>query len=549
MRPAEDPGDLAGHQPTRSPAMTPSPGTRREDSKLFRSLGLAQDVKPLNVLAYLASSFVSVSSLVFISASTSFVLTAVIHLPADRIGRTNGALILLDELVALPAVLVWGRLADIYGYRTVTVIGHLAVAISLSIYIQSRFEYQLFLCRVILSIGFAALTTMLSTILASMTAARLPPPIPAACEESANSADERGNLISRIKKRSLIVSQRSSRLSGLIGFTSGLGALFGVFFLLRLPSYFASWSHSPVREALESGVRASFYVASTIAFLTSILMVFGLCRRGENVWPIKIPSSNPSTHWKTSIQALTLGFKLIKQHRHLIVAYAAGFAARATTIGVTGYIPVFVNQYYISTGQCQLDRPDAPADEVKKGCHAAFALASALTGTVQLSALLLSPVVGWMASVYPQPRILAVSNILSALGFLAFGLLPRPNYFLVWPTCILLGLSQITGIVVSLSLCASCRWQIFHSESAIARQSESTPLIPHPLPSDRPPPLQDISGAIAGVYSLAGGLGILLGSFGGILSDWSPRAPFFLTGGIASLAGLVCILAGHPVDI
>lgn len=75
--------------------------------------------------------------------------------------------------------------------------------------------------------GFAALTTMLSTILASMTASRLPPPLPAVCEEPAGCVEEEANLISRIKKRSLIVSQRSSRLSGLIGFTSGLGALFG----------------------------------------------------------------------------------------------------------------------------------------------------------------------------------------------------------------------------------------------------------------------------------------------------------------------------------
>ncbi|KAI7962787.1 hypothetical protein MJO28_000881, partial [Puccinia striiformis f. sp. tritici] len=285
-------------------ATVSSQGNQR-DSKLFQSLGLAQDVKPINVLAYLAYSFVSVSSLVFISASTSFVLTALIHLPADCLGRTNGALILLDELVALPAVLVWGRLADIY--------------------------------------------------------------------------------------------------------------------------------------------------------------------------------------------------------------------ARATTMGVTAYIPVFVNQYFTSTGQCQLDRPDAPPQEVKKACHAAFALASALTGTVQV-------------------------------GFILFGLLPRPNHFLVWTTCILLGLSQIMGIIVSLSLCASCRWQIFHSESAISqtRQTESTPLISDPTPPQPDQaPWRDISGAIAGVYSLSGGLAILVGSFGGILSDWSPRAPFFLTGGITCVASLVCNLAGH----
>lgn len=111
-----------------------------------------------------------------------------------------------------------------------------------------------------------------------------------------------------------------------------------MFVLLRLPPYFAGLSHSPVREGLAWGVRASFYVASTIALITSVLMVFGLCRRGENVWPIKTPSSDsPPVHWKKSLQGLTLGFKLVKQHRHLLVAYAAGFAVRLHLSGYYGH--------------------------------------------------------------------------------------------------------------------------------------------------------------------------------------------------------------------
>jgi hypothetical protein len=43
-----------------------------------------------------------------------------------------------------------------------------------------------------------------------------------------------------------------------------------------------------------------------------------------------------------------------------------------------------VNSYFIRTGRCHLDCPDAPASEIKKGCHAAFALASALTGSIQV---------------------------------------------------------------------------------------------------------------------------------------------------------------------
>lgn len=53
-------------------------------------LGLAADVKTINVLAYLVSSFFSVASLVFLNASTSFVLTSVVRLPFEHLGRVSG---------------------------------------------------------------------------------------------------------------------------------------------------------------------------------------------------------------------------------------------------------------------------------------------------------------------------------------------------------------------------------------------------------------------------------------------------------------------------
>ncbi|KAI8455545.1 hypothetical protein BY996DRAFT_6413063 [Phakopsora pachyrhizi] len=101
-----------------------------------------------------------------------------------------------------------------------------------------------------------------------------------------------------------------------------------------------------------------------------------------------------------------------------------------TTLGVLAYFPVY----------CLLDSPDSPKDEIKKGCHAAFVLASTVSGTVEI---------------------------------------------------------QFTA--------------------------------------------RDSSGAITGVYSLCGGgLGILIGSFGGILADWALSAPFYLSGVLTMIIGLVC---------
>ncbi|CAH7683898.1 major facilitator superfamily domain-containing protein [Phakopsora pachyrhizi] len=522
-----------------NPTNTVVPGRR-----IIKSLGLASDVRPVNVFSYLLSSFVSISSLVFLSAATSFVLTAVVRVPTDSLGRINGSLVLLDEIVALPMVLIWGQVADAYGYRLVTFLGHFIVAVSLSLFVQAKDRYMLYLFRIFISLGFSALTTMISAILASMTTARLESvKDQESCNEEQVTEDETTPMLPETKKCNLKYGQRSARLSGIIGFVSGLGALFAVFVLLRLPPYFANLTNYPPREALRIGVQQAFYLAALIALLIAVSMIFGLRRDGERLWPLSSGGAGRLTCWTDNLKELLLGFKLGRGHRHLGVAYAAGFSARATTIAVSAYFPVYVNQYYISSGKCQLDSPDSPKEDIKKGCHAAFALASAVTGTVELSALIFAPAFGWIAASYSQPAILAASNALGAIGFFAIGFLPTPNHYLIWPTAIILGIAQISGVVVSLSLCASCRWRIHHSK--VGNPVESTcPMISSSCMGDNRSRFtaRDISGAIAGVYSLCGGLGILIGSFGGMLADWAPSAPFYLSGVLTMIVGLVCCI-------
>ncbi|EGF98783.1 uncharacterized protein MELLADRAFT_95427 [Melampsora larici-populina 98AG31] len=511
-------------------------------------LGLAADVRPVNVMAYLLSSFLSVACLVFLNASTSFVLTAVVRLPLDHLGRVSGSLVLLDELVALPAVLVWGRCADLYGFRFVSVVGHVLVAIALSIFVQARSTLELCFARVLVSIGFAALTTMLSATLGSLSTSIAVNTVPSSSDEQTETTPLLLSSSPVVSECKHLEDQRSAKLSGIIGFSSGLGALFAVFCLLRLPPLIVNRfpTLSP-RDALKEAIKTSFYITSVLALLVGLSLIVGLRRRNEGYSLIsKNRSTSTRTGWWSSLRPLAYGFDLCLEDPYLVVAYAAGFSARATTIAVSAFIPVLVNQYYIASGQCQLDRPNVPSDEVKKGCHAAFALASALTGTVQLSALLLAPLVGWLASHRSQPALLAFSNAVGAIGFLTMGLLPNPRHWLMWPICVALGVAQISGIVVSLSLCASGRSRI---QNAIFTRKKAS--LPPVAPSDEPCTANqstqdviqnqsDISGAIAGVYSLCGGLGILVGSIGGILADWQPQAPFFLTGALTATVSLLC---------
>ena len=68
---------------------------------------------------FLAVCLFSISFLVFLNASVSFVITDLIN---DRrhVGNDVGTLGFADELVALVACPVWGVLSDRVGVRTVT---------------------------------------------------------------------------------------------------------------------------------------------------------------------------------------------------------------------------------------------------------------------------------------------------------------------------------------------------------------------------------------------------------------------------------------------
>ena len=60
----------------------------------------------------------SISILVFVNATVSFVITTVIH-QKHRVGDAVGTLGFADELLALVACPLWGLLSDYAGARTV----------------------------------------------------------------------------------------------------------------------------------------------------------------------------------------------------------------------------------------------------------------------------------------------------------------------------------------------------------------------------------------------------------------------------------------------
>lgn len=109
----------------------------------------------LHTAAFLLTSCLGISLLVFLNAAQAFVLTQILGVDPSRAGKISGSLVFAEELAVLPCVLVWGRIADYRGSRFfsngprgVVVAANLLAAVALVLFVQARNVYpQLLLVR------------------------------------------------------------------------------------------------------------------------------------------------------------------------------------------------------------------------------------------------------------------------------------------------------------------------------------------------------------------------------------------------------------------
>lgn len=122
-----------------------------------RLLPFARSTTPTQAVTYLLGvSLFSISFLVFLNSSISFVITDLIG-QKDHVGDAVGTLGFADELVALVACPGWGLVSDRLGVRWVAVMGYGIIGIALGLFVQARNVYpQLLLARVMFAVGASA---------------------------------------------------------------------------------------------------------------------------------------------------------------------------------------------------------------------------------------------------------------------------------------------------------------------------------------------------------------------------------------------------------
>jgi MFS family permease len=319
------------------------------------SIKLAIGYSPIHALIYLIGALFTISFFVFINSTQSFVLKEFLNYPTERLGEATGKLVFYDELLSVLVVVSWGILSDHIGKYLVFSAGFAIISISLAIFTFAADLYpQLLLFRLLFALGGSACSAMMTAVLADIAF-----------------EGDRG------------------KFSGLVGLTSGLGALVGVFGFLRLPTLL--------------GLRNSYFIVAAISLISGILLLSswvslkkrqeaGVETLNEDSLSISSQSNRKKLQLIYFVQSFKKGIFAAKDTK-ILLGYFSSFLARSDSVSITLFIPLWIYKYYLENDLCgatfALDDPD-----IKTVCHEAYLRSSVLSGVTQVFALIGAPFFG-----------------------------------------------------------------------------------------------------------------------------------------------------------
>nr|CDP31885.1 Putative protein of unknown function [Podospora anserina S mat+] len=543
--------------------------------RILQRLPFSSSTTPLQALTYLLGiSLFSISFLVFLNSSLSFVITDLIGVK-EGVGDIVGTLGFVDELVALVACPIWGLVSDRAGVRYVAVAGYAVIGLALFLFVQARNVYpQLLLARIFFAVGATAATSVALSVDSEVTIT--PETFRNTSSNYASSTENTAVEGDEGKKQG-----KPSALAGFVGLFTGCGALVALSLFLPLPARFGKI------EGVTTGlaVQYSYYTVGVVSFLVAIFVFFGLRKiKGEEGkgWRMlfglrgSTPQGAASAHPRSKAipypHLLRDSILLALGDSDICLGYLGGFVARASTVAISLFIPLYINAFFMRHGYCQ-GSPNDPSPELKKECRQAYILSAILTGVAQLMGLICAPLFGYLSH-KPHHRVnwpIVIATLFGIIGYMIFPSLASPEFKdvdsrggkpVVFLLVALMGISQIGAIVCSLGSLGKgvLKTDIVNvlavpgsdgGETLIESadgEGDTAPLLENEdvVPEDTVSRVR-LKGSVAGVYSWCGGLAILLlTKLGGWLFDaWWEGAPFYLMGGFNALL----LVAAVGVDV
>lgn len=286
----------------------------------FLGIELNSGVAGRHMLTFYLACLCSIMLASFIPQSQPFILTEFLAIPESRHGVVSGMLNFWAEIVIIVSVAIFGPLSDRFGRKPVTSFGFALMAVGTYLYPRAQDLDYLLAYRLLYSVGIAAVTAMVVTIVADYA-----------------SDKSRG------------------KATGLLGVMNGVGAMIAVFVLLKLPALFQNQGLS----AQEAGMKTYDLVAGIIV-LTSLIMLVGLKPHQ------KIANSSHDSLLRSARNGL-----IAARDPGVALAYGASFLARGNLMIVGTFFTLWITNY--GTSVLQLGRAEALAQAgtivgIAQGC-------------------------------------------------------------------------------------------------------------------------------------------------------------------------------------
>ncbi|MCF6219646.1 MAG: MFS transporter [Robiginitomaculum sp.] len=419
-----------------------------EVSVKFGPVHLEPGVTRWNARTYMFSAFWTIGFLSFLSFLQNYVLKEHLGIAGNELGRAVGNLALVGEIVLLTVSPFFGALSDKIGRRPIFAMGFLWIGVGFALYPLASSFGMLLAIKAFMGVGAAALGGMMATVLSDYP-------------------------------------QNRSRgfMAAMSGWANGLGALFMILVLSRLPSLFVSRGMSDQQAGT-----FTFWTMTIMAFITAVIVFKGL-KAGK--------PGEPQARKNTGA-LVKEGFGEAKKNPRLQLALAESFIARGDLL----MIGTFLSLWLIHTGTNMHGMEIADATKQ----------AGRLSGLVQFAALLWAPIFGIILDRFDRATTVILAMGLAVIGYVGIGLVPDPTSPAATIPLILLGVGEFSAILAGQTLIA-----------------QEAPV--------------KIRGSVLGVFAFCGALGlIVLSQAGGYLFDTvGPGAPFILVGCVNGLVMLFAI--------
>jgi MFS family permease len=242
-------------------------------------------------LAY--AGFSTISLISFISFIQPYLLTEILHMPAEEQGTFTGFLHSLQELLVIVLTGFIGAWSDRTGRRLIFVIGFAIMAFGYFIMPLAESATQLVIFRCIFAVGTAMVPIMLSA-----------------------------SMVDYIQERS------RGRWIGVSSVFTGLGAIFMATVLAKTPEMYLEMGADPVGAG-----RNAYWTGAAMCLLSAALLWFGLSAKK----PEQVERNHLAKHLLAGIMAGV-------NNKKLMLAYLAAFIGRGDLVIITGFFSLWITQ-------------------------------------------------------------------------------------------------------------------------------------------------------------------------------------------------------------